>query len=111
MSLNLVKNLAEHEIKRLAEVGGKALKRWEKLAAKAEEGIKFLEHVGNVGIGFTIVAGYLKFVDAIWHRKWEEAFKAGVETGADVIDGFAQAPAVQRWLVASRSSSRPRRKG
>ncbi len=35
------------------------------------------------------MAGYVKFVDAIWHRKWGEAFKTGVETSADVIGGFA----------------------
>lgn len=87
--LNLVKNFAEHEVERLAEVGGEALSHWKEIAKTTEERLGMLEKVGKVAVGLTVVIGYVKFVDAIWHRQWGKAVKAGVETGADVIGGFA----------------------
>jgi len=87
--LGMVKTVAEQQVKRLAEVGGEELKHWAEVAEKTEKRIKVLEKVGNIAIGVTVVIGYVKFVDAIWHRQWGKAFKVGLETSADVIGGFA----------------------
>jgi hypothetical protein len=88
--LNLLKNFAEHEVERLAEVGGEALTRWQEIAKTTEKRLAKLEKLGKLAVGLTVVIGYVKFVDAIWHRQWGKALKAGVETGADVIGGFAE---------------------
>jgi hypothetical protein len=88
------KSLAIAEGKQIA----KDIGRYKTVLSKFENLGKMAKTAGNVATVISIAANYLKFVKAIWERKWDDVLSSGAELGLDIagatIGGGAAGAAV-----------------